>query len=132
MPRKKIYTVAKTQEIDIKPRKFKKENKNMFISQKCKCWIIRAISLFIVLASLAIILWHCLVDFKPDKILEMKRIKWRFPNANFDSCCSSFEKKQYYLKTCNTIFNQENIECFNLSMFGRKYYFILEKYSNRP
>ena len=53
------------------------------------------------------IFWHYFYLF-------WERIKWRFPNANFDSCCSSFEKKQYYLKTCNTIFNQENIECFNL------------------
>jgi len=46
-----------------------------------------------------------------DLPVKFQSLKWKFPEATFDSCCSTIEKKQKYLKTCNKVFQKENIEC---------------------
>jgi len=115
--------MGKRQNINIESGKFKKKQENWCKSKQCQNWFIRAISLFIVLISMIIILWHCLGDVKrprpelvpsTNRMLEIDILTWRFPNTKFVECCSTSEKTQEYLKNCNTIFNQENIKCFEL------------------
>jgi len=42
-------------------------------------------------------------------------LKWKFPKADFNKCCSTIEKKQNYLQKCNKIFNKENISCVGVT-----------------
>jgi hypothetical protein len=112
-----ITTMEMAQEIDIESGEV--ENAKGNISRKK--WLILGITILIGLIGLTIVL--CLVDLKPtsnhyepvsEKILESKTLKWRFPEGDFDVCCSTIEDTQYYLKMCNEIFNPEKIKCVDV------------------
>jgi len=116
-----ITTIKMTQKFDIESKKVEIEKENTFTRTK---WFLLGIAIFIFLICLTTTIYfvlrliHSKSNYpKPvsEDILESKTLKWRFPEADFDICCSTIDTKQHYLKTCNEIFNSENIECVDAS-----------------
>jgi hypothetical protein len=108
-------TMEITKGIDIKLEKVEKEERK----KKSKKRFLLGLGIAIVIMLICLTITLCLVDSKPnqhtEEVLESKTLKWKFPKSKFYLCCSTIEKKQDYLETCNKVFEKENIECTDVT-----------------
>merc|ERR1711964_302162 len=77
-----------------------------------KDWLPLVILIFVLLLSLIITL--SLVRYnseKPDVLTPKRTLLHHFPKGDYKQCCSTEENKGNFLKQCNEIFKDYDIEC---------------------
>lgn len=71
--------------------------------------LLSTICLLIALCSICGFLW--ILSKEPPPEIGRTTLQWRFPEGDFDSCCSTPEDIEKFLSICNQTFQSDGIEC---------------------